>query len=93
MKLRFQAAASEEEAPDYTPTEEGEIITKPTRDMCLKCHNEESPAYEPFCFHEFQKKIRHINPLKPRTDEEKAALEACSCPTECVCVEEERCSK
>lgn len=77
MKARFAAAAKSEGAQGYTPVPAGEIIVMPSEETCRACHNEKSPSYKPFCFHEFEAKVRHLNPKKPRT-----ALEIgpCSCP-------------
>ena len=77
MKARFAAAAKGDAPTGYTPVPADEIVAVPTQDLCVKCHNEKSPSYKPFCFHEFEAKIRHLNPKKPRS-----ALEIgpCSCP-------------
>ena len=77
MKARFAAAAKGDAPQGYVQVPADEIVAVPTQDVCVKCHNEKSPNYKPFCFHEFEAKIRHLNPKKPR-----AALElgACSCP-------------
>lgn len=85
VKARMAAAMSGEGGEGYQAPSPGEIIANPTADTCKQCHNEESPSYKPFCFHEFEKKIRHLNPMKPRTPEELAALDACSCDESCVC--------
>lgn len=76
MKARFAAAASGA-ATGYTPIPADEIVAVPTADVCLKCHNSESPNYKPFCYHEFNAKVRHLNPKKPRKE---IALGACTCP-------------
>jgi len=86
MKARFKAAAgADSEGSGYTTIPDDEIIKKPAQETCLKCHNEESPGFQPFCFHERVSKIRHLNPLKPRTPEEQAALLVCGCGEECGC--------
>jgi len=77
MKARFAAAAKADAAGGYAQVPADEIIAVPTQEVCVKCHNEKSPSYKPFCFHEFSAKIRHLNPKKPRTAVE---LGACSCP-------------
>lgn len=77
MKARFAAAAKGAGAEGYVQVAADEIIVKPGQDTCVKCHNEKSPSYKPFCFHEFSAKIRHLNPKKPRTEVD---LGACSCP-------------
>jgi hypothetical protein len=87
LKARFAAAGvSEGEVLAYTVIPDEEIIKKPTQATCLKCHNDESPGFKSFCFHERMAKIRHLNPLKPRTAEERAALLLCGCGDECACV-------
>jgi hypothetical protein len=43
---------------------EGEIIRKPTEEVCRKCHNQESPYYKEFSFREFFSKISHRRPEK-----------------------------
>jgi cytochrome c554/c'-like protein len=77
MKARFAAAAKGDAAQGYVQVPADEIIAVPKQDTCVKCHNEKSPSYKPFCFHEFEAKVRHLNPKKPRGDLE---LGPCSCP-------------
>lgn len=77
MKARFAAAAKGEAAQGYTSVPAGEIIAMPGEETCRTCHNEKSPSYKPFCFHEFEAKILHLNPKKPRTE---LGLGPCSCP-------------
>lgn len=77
MKARFAAAAKGDGSQGYAQVPADEIIAAPKEEVCKKCHNEKSPSYKPFCFHEFNAKIRHLNPKKPRTAVE---LGACSCP-------------
>lgn len=87
-KARMAAAASEEgdkKGPAYTTIPDDEIMKAPTVKVCAKCHNDESPGYKPFCFHKFVGEVRHLNPLKPRTDEQKAAMLKCGCEGTCVC--------
>jgi hypothetical protein len=89
MKARFAAAAAAgDEAPAYTAVPPGEIITTPAKETCLGCHNEKSPTFKPFCLHERLGQIRHLNPKKPRTKEELAALDACTCEPACKCKSE-----
>jgi len=84
VKRRMMAAAKS----GFDPAErqkltEGEIITKPTASTCLKCHNDKSPGYKPFCFKEFMAKIRHLDPRKKRSKADmKQLVEACysKCP-------------
>ena len=77
MKARFLAAGKAEAGAAPLPIPAEELVAVPTQDVCLKCHNEKSPSYKPFCFHEFSAKIRHLNPKKARTTVD---LGACSCP-------------
>jgi hypothetical protein len=76
MKARF-AAAAKGDASAPVQVSPDEIIARPTQDVCLKCHNDKSPSYKPFCFHEFEAKIRHLNPRKARTEID---IGKCSCP-------------
>ena len=38
-------------------------LVLPTKEVCAKCHNKESPTYKPFDFDTFWAKIVHDNPL------------------------------
>jgi len=78
MKARFAAAAKGDASKGPVQVPADEIIAAPKMDTCVKCHNEQSPNYKPFCFHEFEAKIRHLNPKKDRG----ATLDVgpCSCP-------------
>lgn len=81
-KARFAAASAGDADPKaYVQVADDEILRQPTMENCQVCHNEEeSPTYKPFCYKERRETIAHLNPLKPRTDEEKAALGAdCKC--------------
>jgi hypothetical protein len=89
MKARFAAAAKGEAPAGYVQVSADEIIAVPTQETCVQCHNEKSPNYKPFCFHEFNAKVRHLNPKKPR---EKIDIGACSCP-ECANGCPEECKK
>ena len=73
MKARMMAAAAGGDTP--APIGEGEIINSPPDSTCTGCHNEESPSYKPFCPQVFHQKVRHLNPKKERSAEEKAAME------------------
>jgi len=77
MKARFAAAAKGDPGAGRVEVPAGEIIAAPTEETCRKCHNEESPSYKPFCFHEFEAKIRHVDPRKQRADLNPGP---CSCP-------------
>ncbi len=39
-------------------------LVMPTKEVCVKCHNPESPNYKEFNFDEFYSKIAHPNPNK-----------------------------
>ena len=86
-RARMVAAAQVDEKakPAYTTIPDDEIVKKPDAKTCIGCHNEESPGYKPFCYHKYVGEIRHLNPLKPRMEAEKAALDACTCDDKCVC--------
>jgi cytochrome c553 len=75
MKARFAAAAKSDAAAAEIPA--GEIVTLPPMTLCVQCHNEQSPNYKPFCYHEFNAQIRHLNPKKARTTID---IGACTCP-------------
>jgi hypothetical protein len=77
MKARFAAAAKGDAPADYVQVAPDEIVAVPKQDVCLACHNDKSPTFKEFCFHEFNAKIRHLNPKKPRTEID---IGACSCP-------------
>lgn len=64
-RMKAMAGADKDKAPEIPA---GEIMSSPTAQLCKTCHNEESPSYKPFCFHEFSAKIRHLNPQKPRSE-------------------------
>jgi hypothetical protein len=92
MKARFRAAMEEEELPEgqvakYVKVPEGEIITTPTQEVCAGCHNKQSPSFKNFCFYERIAKVRHLDPRKPRTKEERAAMLVCGCGDSCACVD------
>ena len=81
FKARFAAASADEGKTDESKRVElpaGEIIAKPTVQVCLNCHNDKSPSFKPFCFNKRTAEIRHMDPRKKRTPEEMKALE-------CVC--------
>jgi hypothetical protein len=77
MKARFAAAAKGDAPQGYVQVPADEIVTSPKQELCLECHNKKSPSYQEFCFHEFNAKIRHLNPKKPRA---AIDLGTCSCP-------------
>ena len=88
LKARMVAAAKEDESgakAGYANIPDDEIIKAPTQKTCLECHNDESPGFKPFCFHKRVAEIRHLNPERPRTAEEKAAMLACGCGDNCAC--------
>jgi hypothetical protein len=85
VKARFAAAAKAKDGK-LEPPPAGEILTRPPATTCAGCHNKESPNFKGFCFQTFSKKIRHLDPRKPLSDERKAELEA-ECPhgEDCKC--------
>jgi hypothetical protein len=82
MMARMRAAG--DDTDEYPDIPEDELVPVKVA-TCLECHNEKSPTFKPFCAHERFALIRHLNPEKPRTEAELAALVACSCKAECVC--------
>ena len=76
MKARFAAAAKGEGGGAYVKVPADEIAAAPDQTKCVQCHNEQSPSYKPFCFHEFSAKIRHLNPKNP----DPPPVGPCSCP-------------
>ena len=85
MKARFLAASQPDATGDYVAVPPTEIVTQPPREVCLGCHNEESPTFKPFCFKKRWQKIQHLDPRKPRTPEQLEAMK-CQCDEECQCV-------
>ena len=83
LKVRMKAAATVDPKAGYQALPEGEMVSTPGVDVCVKCHNPESPSYKPFCYFEFRGKIAHMNPKKPRTAEEQANYGKCPCGTPC----------
>ena len=43
-------------------------LAKPDEALCVKCHNEESPTYQPFDFATFSAKIAHPVPEKAKAE-------------------------
>ncbi len=94
-RARFRAAnEGEEEEEGFGDEEEeivfveipvGEIGMDITRDLCKECHNTDSPTYKPFCFVKRAEEARHLNPMKPRTAKELAAILVCGKGEECTC--------
>lgn len=39
-------------------------LIMPTKEVCIKCHNEESPTFKGFDYDEYLKKVTHPNPEK-----------------------------
>ncbi len=77
MKARFKAAASGEAPEGYQGIATEEMVVSPGVELCVGCHNPRSPSYKPFCYYEARGVIAHLDPRKPRTDEEKAAIGTC----------------
>jgi hypothetical protein len=67
VEARMAAEEPEEGAADaLVEIPKDEIVAKPTADMCIKCHNKESPNYKPFSFPHFFKHVAHLDPRKER---------------------------
>lgn len=77
MKARLAAAMKGDAGEGYAEIGADEILARPTEQNCRQCHNEESPSYKEFCFHDFGAKVRHLHPKKPRTEVD---IGTCSCP-------------
>ena len=77
MKARFAAAAKGDAPQGHVDVPDEEIIASPKQDVCLACHNDKSPTFKEFCFHEFSAKIRHLNAKNPRAEID---IGVCSCP-------------
>jgi len=88
MKARMKAAAAGATGTDYVAIPADEILAAPTEATCRTCHNADSPSFKPFCYPLRLEEVRHLNPKKPRTDEELAALMACGCGEACACAHE-----
>jgi hypothetical protein len=83
MKARF-AAAAEAGAADKPVVIPADELAIPTQATCLECHNDGSPTFKNFCFHDRAAKIRHLRP--GHTEEELAAMPVCGCGDTCDCV-------
>jgi hypothetical protein len=46
------------------PFEKDELAHEPAQATCRQCHNEQSPAYKPFCFKKAAKEIAHLDPRR-----------------------------
>jgi len=72
VKARLKAAAEadtggdlfgmEEGEPEKQEVPEGEIVKEPGKDVCISCHNDESPTFKEFNFEEAKKQIAHPDP-------------------------------
>ena len=91
VKARMAAvakAAGAGEAPKGPqPIDENEMSSKIGVDTCLRCHNEESPTFKPFCFCERAAKIRHLDPRKTHA---AGDIQECACGDPCPCVHGDR---
>lgn len=91
VRARMKAAGEADAGgAKYTVIPDEEMIKSPAPTVCAGCHNDQSPSYKPFCFHESAEQIRHLNPNKPRTEEELATLTACNCEAECKCLKDSK---
>jgi hypothetical protein len=87
MKARMaEAAKRDPTAPvEYVGLPAGEISDEISEAHCRKCHNEESPTFQGFCYHTYTAKIRHHNPLKKREGEPKLdCTDPCRCAGDCT---------
>lgn len=92
LRGRMAAAAKKSaDAPAWVELPEGEMTSSPGIDTCLRCHNDDSPTFTDFCYCEKIQKVRHLNPAKPRTEAQLAAMRACPCPDDCKCKGEGGC--
>lgn len=88
LKARMAAAAEAgeeeegfgDEAPALQAIPAGEIVARPTVDLCVKCHNKESPTFKPFCMKVRVKEIAHFDPRKKRTPEQLEAKDYACLP-------------
>ena len=72
-------------AAAYQKLPEGEIAGHVDQKTCVACHNDRSPTFKPFCFHERSAKIAHLDPRKPRPPETTlvCGCEKCGCVHGC----------
>ncbi len=86
FKARMKAAAKIKPGDEakLVKIPEDEIVRQPQPATCLKCHNEESPQFKPFCFKKRFAEIAHLDPRKKRSEAELAAMK-CACEGECKC--------
>jgi len=89
MKARFKAAAGGEKLEGYAGVAVDEVVVSPGVDVCVECHNPKSPSYKPFCYYEKRAEIAHLDPRKPRSEEELAAYG--TCPSGSPCAHAEGC--
>jgi hypothetical protein len=85
FKARFAAAAKAGDDGARQEIPAGEILSGVDQKTCLSCHNQESPTFKPFCFHERAAKIAHLDPRKPRAAEDRlvCGCEKCECAHGC----------
>jgi len=100
-KARLRAAAEddgddegfgdedEDAVAEFVQIPEGELAPVATRELCITCHNDESPSYKHFCMYKFEHDVRHLDPRKPRTKEELARMDlVCKHGDACECTPE-----
>ncbi len=79
FKDRLAAAGGEEEGQGdpgervYVKIPAEEIHLAPF-DACLRCHNQESPTFQPICIDKAFKEVMHLDPRKKRSEADLAAL-------------------
>ena len=87
MAAVAKAAGSGELPKGPQPIDPSEMSSQIGMDTCLRCHNEESPTFKPFCFCERAAKIRHLDPRKTHAPD---AIQVCACEEPCPCVHGDR---
>ena len=62
VKARLEAEEAPEDKVVALPA--GERGGTPSKDVCIKCHNEKSPSYKPFDYKKGIKDIQHLDPRR-----------------------------
>ncbi|MBL8723505.1 MAG: hypothetical protein JNK49_05630 [Planctomycetes bacterium] len=81
QKKRFAEASKPGAQP--SPITADETHSARSMDNCNKCHNQDSPTFQPFCLVERMKDVEHLDPRKKRTAEELAKLRE-TCAPDCA---------
>ncbi len=88
MASAATAAGGDGEGQALQEIPKDEIDARPALATCLKCHNEESPSFKPFCFKKRLADLAHLDPRRKRTKEELDAMK-CGCGENCKCTKGE----